>query len=358
MSSKICLVGLTNIMEMPYIDKYIDLIDEEYDIIYWDRKLIDESNNASNKYIMKLKTDVDASPVKKLYGYIKFRRFASKILKRNNYKGVILLTGNTAVLLSDVLLHKYNSKYIIDIRDYFKEHNKWYYEKQKKIIINSNKAIISSEAFKTFLPQHPYVVAHNSQNINENEIAFYRSREKKPRNPIVISCIGTMRYFDEYKKVLNIFKNDVRFVIKFIGSGSNLLSNYCEENNIRNVFLQDRFNPEETLGFYFDTDMVLNIYGNNNPLVDYLLSNKLYYSAQLGIPIIVNKDTFMEEVVISNNFGFSFDFNNNNILDELYSYYNEINWETFYLDCDKYMDKVKKEDNIFISAVKDFLLNV
>lgn len=357
MNKKICFVGLTNIMEMPYIKKYIELIDENYDLIYWDRKLIDEDLNASQKYVMRLKVNVDANPLVKLYGYIKFRTFASKILKRNDYYRVVLLTGNTAVLLNKILLRKYKSKYIIDIRDYFKEHIKWYYETQRKVINSSNKAVISSEAFKKFLPPHNYVVAHNSQNISENQVELYRSRKKDAKKPITVSCIGTMRYFDEHKKVLSKFKNDNRYMIKFIGSGSNLLKSYCVENNIQNVYIHDRFKPEETLSFYFDTDIILNIYGNENPLVDHLLSNKLYYAAQLGIPIIVSKNTYMEEVVRDYKFGFSFDYDNNYILDELYSYYNDINWQEFYLNCDKFMSKVSSEELKFSEAIKDFLRN-
>ena len=78
---KICFVGLSNIQAAPYLYKYIELLDNEYDIVYWDRKDIDENCGATNHYSMKYPIKADASKIKRLKGYLKFRNFASKILK-------------------------------------------------------------------------------------------------------------------------------------------------------------------------------------------------------------------------------------------------------------------------------------
>ncbi len=355
---KICFVGLSNIQAAPYLYKYIELLDNEYDIVYWDRKDIDENCGATNHYSMKYPIKADASKIKRLKGYLKFRKFASKILKNESYDGVILLTGNVAVLLGHILKKKYEGRYIVDIRDYYKENNKWYFNAEKDVLDSSAMAVISSKAFKTFLPERKYYVVHNSQNITKEQVNIFRAREKKKDKQLVISCIGGMRFFEQYKRVLACFANDNRFLIQFIGSGSNILKKYCEENNITNVYLHDRFPPRKTLDFYYDADIIMNLYGNNTPLLDYALSNKLYYAAQLGIPILVCPDTYMEEVAVSNGFGFTFDLEDETMRDKLYEYYHLVDWDKLYQNCDKFMEEVYAEEEEFKNAVKSFLENI
>ena len=351
---KICFVGLSNIQAVPYLYKYINLLKCEYDIVYWDRKGINENCGAINHYALNYTIKANASQIQKAIGYLKFRRFASHILKEKNYDGVILLSGNVAVLLRKILKKKYCKKYLVDIRDYYKESQKWYYNAEKDVIENSAMAVISSKAYKTFLPKHKYYIVHNSQNITRKQIEQYRSRNKINSNSIVISCIGGMRFFEQYKKVLLYFANDERYQLRFIGYGSNILKEFCKKNKITNVYLHDRFSPEKTLSFYYDTDIVMNLYGNNTPLLDYLLSNKLYYSAQLGIPILVCPNTYMEEVTVSNGFGFTFDLENESMRDKLYQYYKSIEWDDLYKNCDKFMEIVYEEEKEFYVGLNNF----
>jgi len=354
MGKKICFVGLSNIQAVPYLYKYVKLLKCEYDIIYWDRKGIDEDCGAVNHYPMKYVIKANATQIDKAIGYLKFKKYAQRILKKENYDGVILLSGNIAVLLRKILKKKYNNRYIVDIRDYYKESNKWYFNAEKDVLDNSAMAVISSKAFKTFLPEHEYHVVHNSQNITREQIEKFRNRSKKIDEQIVISCIGGIRFFEQFKKVLLYFANDNRFLIRFIGYGANVLRDFCEENSIYNVYLHDRFPPEKTLNFYYDTDIIMNLYGNNTPLLDYALSNKLYYAAQLGIPILVCQNTFMEEVAVSNGFGFTFDLEDETMKDTLYKYYNTMNWNEFYKKCDEFMIEVENDELQFREGVNKF----
>ena len=294
----------------------------QYDIVYWDRKDIIEGCGATNHYAMKYFLKVNASQFEKLKGYLKFRRYAVRVLKNEKYDGVILLSGNVAVLLKKILKKKYKKKYIVDIRDYYKESQKWYFNAEKDVLDSSGMAVISSKAFTKFLPCHKYYVVHNSHNITTSQINEFRAKRKKKKGePVVISCIGGMRFFEQYKKILTYFANDDRFLVAFIGYGSNFLKKFCKEEMINNVYIHDGFPPEKTLDFYYNTDIVMNLYGNNTPLLDYALSNKLYYAAQLGLPILVCPNTYMEEVAVGNGFGFSLDLEDTTMRDKLYDYY-------------------------------------
>ena len=226
---------------------------------------------------------------------------------------------------------------------------------EKKAIDNSSITVISSKGFENFLPAHDYVVAHNIIWLPPEVTALSRA-EKKPNKPISLSYIGNMRFPEKDKEMLLAFANDVRYHISLFGRGYSSLESFCKEHEIKNVTIVDWFPPEKTLEFYSQTDIVLNLYGNDSPTVNYALSNKLYYSAQLGKPILVCPNTLMEKVTCEGGFGFSFDLFDSTAKDRLYDYYNSIDWKQFYDKCDAFLDSVKKEDNAFMQAVSTFLV--
>lgn len=312
MKKRICFVSLVNLSGIPYLSKYVDLLDCEYDIIYWNRYGVEEKNGAQSAYALNFKVAKNCGKATKLIGYLKFKRFATRILKKNDYNTVVLLSGNVAVLLKSILLHKYEKQYVIDIRDYFKEYNRYYYNEERKVIEKSKLAVISSRAYKSFLPKHDYVVVHNSPKLSEDELCSFNKKRQVFKNErtdsrIVLSFIGAIRFFEQDMKILRYFGNDDRFLVRYIGVGSDLLKKKCEEEGIRNTFFHDRFSPEQTLDFYVETDFIINLYGSGTPLLDYALSNKLYYAAILGIPILVCPGTYMEEVAVRNGFGVAVD---------------------------------------------------
>lgn len=360
MSKKVCFVTLVNISAVPYLYKYIEIMKCDYDIIYWNRDNVEEKTNASFTYVLDHHLPKGCSKLQKFTGYIKFRNHARRILKENDYDRVVLLSGNVAVLLKDILLARYKGKYIIDIRDYFMEHNKFYYNAEKKVIGNSGLAVISSEAYKRFLPEYDYVVVHNSPSISDEQIKSFREkrelwRNKSEEKPITLSFIGGVRFFEQDKKVLSYFANDGRFIIRYIGSGANLLKEHCEKNVIKNVYLHDRFPSEQTLDFYSDTDMILNLYGSGTPLLDYALSNKLYYAATLEIPILVCPDTYMEEVAVGNGFGIAVNLPDSSEKDSIYNYYKDIDWSAFHNKCHEFLACISNDNAAFNEQISRFL---
>lgn len=354
MNKKICFISLGNLYLCPYISKYISLIDCDYDIIYWDRHEINEKFEANQLFAFKYKIDESKGKVNKAIGYLKFKHFASKIIENTDYDGVILLQTIAGVLLQNSLTKYYKNKYILDIRDYTMEKNPVFYNFVKKLIANSSHTVISSSGYKKFLPQHNYTLVHNDSKIGLDTIKKFQKKSRN-KSQIIVSYIGLIRFHKQNKKIISIFKNDDRFLLRFIGANAYSLKEYCESNNINNVELIDRFPPEKTLDYYFETDIVYNLYGNNTPLLDYALSNKLYYAAQLRIPILVCPNTFMENMVIQYGLGFSFDKDNPNALDNLYSSYHHTNWENFNEGCEEFMLKVHQDNLKFEKIVKQFI---
>ena len=351
---KYCFVIIESLNRAPYIKKYLEVINCKYDIVIWDRSANSKNPSADKFYDMHYKDGQQLSKIDKLFGYIKFSQFASRILKQNDYKGIFVFTPNVGILCYHVLVNKYKNRFLLDIRDYWQEEHKAVYMIEKGLVKQSFANIISSSAYKTFLPPADYIVTHNSQVMDKNTMHHFREKGLSITGPITIACIGAIKRINYDKKVIDFFANDDRFFLKFIGKGYDQLKEYCEQHNIFNVYTEGMFPMEETFNKYEGVDMILNMYGNHTPKLDYALSNKLYFAAQLGRPIVVCNDTFMEKVATDNGFGIAVDLDDKRSKDRLFEYYNGLDYRKFLNSCDMFLNKVREDENNFVTVVKQF----
>lgn len=354
---KVCFISLGNLYLCPYISKYISLIDCDYDVIYWNRHGIDEDIGAKNTYSFNHKMDEGVSKASKLLGYFKFRKHALNIVKKNDYDGLILLQTSVGILLQTILRRKYKGKYILDIRDYTMENNFVFYSLVKSLVRNSAYSVISSKGYEKFLPKHDYVLVHNDTHIEPDIVKKFEQKERN-KDKIVISYIGLIRFHEQNKKVIMKFKNDQRFLLRFIGKGALALSEFCKKNDVNNVELIDRFPPEKTLDYYYETDIIYNLYGNNTPLLDYALSNKLYYAAKLKIPILVCEGTEMEKITKKYGFGYTFKIDDIGACDDLFNYYNTINWIEFKSCCEAFLEQIYNDNKLFNEKIRNFVKQI
>lgn len=351
---KFCFISLGNLYLCPYISKYTSQLNGEYDVIYWNRHEIKEDIGAIQHYSFDYKMPENTKKINKLKGYIKFKTFTEKVLKDNKYDGVILLQTSVGILLQNFLRKRYKKKYILDIRDYTLENNKIFFLLEKNLIKNSAFTVISSEGYVNFLPEYQYVLTHNDISLSKHTIMQFQEK-KKVDTKITISYIGLIRFHTQNKKVIMKFKNDNRFILKFIGKDANALAEFCDKNDVKNVELVDRFPPEKTLDYYYDTDIVYNLYGNDSPLLNYALSNKLYYAAQLGLPILVSPNTYMEKISASYGFGFAFDINDRNACDKLFNFYMSFKKNELLEKTKEFLEKVNKDNKKFNEKLNHFI---
>src|SRR5699024_6272758 len=136
---------------------------------------------------------------------------------------------------------------------------------------------ISSSGFLEFLPDANYTTVHSFNKSVLNNIES-RKNLKKRGEPIKICFIGYVRFFDIDKKVLQEFGNDDRFIVQYFGEGSDILKDFCEKVNIKNVEFHGRFNVEETKKFLEDADVINNLYGYGQIALDTAISTKYYYA--------------------------------------------------------------------------------
>lgn len=359
MKKKICFISLDNIFLVPYFNNYEKILkNNEYDLIFWNKNTDGKKDNFNLKqkgkiYSFNYRVLGNENKLYKLLGYIKFKNFVQKILKRKNYDKVILLQGQLTVLLASTLLKYYPNKYIVEIRDYFMENNKLYYYLEKKVLKKSGLCIISSEKYKKFLPKLNYLIMHNFTNFENIKIDY------KKNSKIVISNIGLIRFNEQNLKFINLFQGDSRFKIRFIGKGANYLKSLAQNKNynLENIEFIDSFFPEETPKYIEETDLIFNLYGSNTPLLDYALSNKLYYSAQFVKPILVCEGTAMADISVKKyNFGFIFDMRKIEEKERLYNYYINLNLKILKENCDRFLKEVEEKNGECKEKIKRFLL--
>lgn len=210
-------------------------------------------------------------------------------------------------------------------------------------------------AYRHFLPHRDYIISHNIQHIDKELVRQYRTRERRPNQPIVLSFIGSIRFIEQQRKLISMFRNDARFQLKFIGSGSEQLEDFCRDERINNVTLIGRFERAELPTFYMETDMAINVYGNHDPYLDYALSNKLYSAAMMGMPILVSPDTYMAEISGKYGFGCCVDLDDMSTPDKVFEFYSSIDTEKLFLACDEFMELVEKDEREYINALQGYL---
>ena len=215
---KYCVVSFCNMYILPYASIYIDLIVKngaECVLLFWDRDNTEGKNdNYPNcqKKCFSYKCDNNTNRINKVKGYLGAKSFFVNELCSEDYDGIIFLQTHAAISCYGVLKKKYIGKYIVDVRDWTLEHISVYRYIEEKCIKNSYRTVISSPAYKDFLPDFHYTVAHNFTPFSNETIDLLREKSMvgQRKQPLSISFVGTVRFIEMNQKILDIFSNDSR----------------------------------------------------------------------------------------------------------------------------------------------------
>ncbi|QIH77981.1 capsular biosynthesis protein [Macrococcoides canis] len=353
---KIAILSSVNVKHMSLISLYTSLIDlskHELDVIYVDKFDIDE--DIKNTKIFKYRIDINPNWGKllKIKKYLNYRKYAKNILTNTDYDLVIVWGTYTAYLFNDILLKKYKGKYIINVRDYFYDDIIPIKFIINKLVKNSIFTVLSSDGFLEFLPaSNKYKVVHskNEQIIINSEIRT----NIKDTFPININFIGNIRFYDINQKIIELFKNDERVVLNYIGTGGETLKKFVTENRISNVKFVDGFNIEETSKYLNNTDVLLNAYGNNSKSLDTALSIRLYYALFLKIPIIVSKETYTGKIAKETGLGYELNFMDYD-KESFIEWYRNLDYEKISSKISDQIDIIEKQNEEFEEVMKRIL---
>lgn len=348
---KIALVLPNNIYLAPYVRRYISILNNcQADLIYWDRFDMEESlegfNNKIYRHINKMShINAEVSQIEKIKKYYKFANYVKRICKKEEYDYIIIFQPMMALMYTITKCFTGMKKVIVDVRDFTYEHSALFRYIERKLFNKSRFIIISSPFYKEFLPPKvKYVVMENMNPVSPEVIRETRSVDKKEIKKIKIGYIGLVRFVEQNIKIIEKFAGDDRFELLYIGKGSEVFEEYIKENKINNITLISQFDPKETEKHFASVDLIQNIYGTGRDKLKYALSNKLYYAAMLGKPILVSPNTCMEKVAQQYKIGFSCDENDEMLAEKVYEYYRSIEWEEFYSKCDSFIHNVTENE--------------
>lgn len=354
---KIAIVLGCNIHWAPYYYRYEKILKNnniDFDVILWNREGIDEKIDAKKIEFKVSDISCNKNPFKVLKFFL-FANFVKNIIKTKNYSKIIFLgfQGCALTLNANFFINNFKNLYWLDIRDYHYEWFKPYYKLEEKVINSAFDVTISSPGFKKFLPFYNYNYLYNIDP-NMNDVILKYNRKPDIRDCIRISFIGNVRYFKENSLLLKSLGNDKRFRLQYFGTGTTTLEDYCIRNRIDNVEFYGQFPQSETVYFYNKTDIINNIYGNQTMEVTTALSNKLYYSICLKLPILVSPKTYMDN--FCKQYGFAFVYNAGlDFSDRLYNWYHSFirkNNDKMFSDA---WNCIQKDENRTLNRLYEFI---
>ncbi len=346
---KILLIGFTKIGYMPYMNFYLKQLaksDNEIHLLYWNR---DEKEEASLLYNVilhefKLYQEDEVAKIKKIKSFLKYRKTAKQLLLREKFDFVIVMHSIPGVLLYDVMKKYYSNRYILDYRDVTFERIGLFKKVVHKLVANSAATFVSSNAFRGHLPlQDNIYTTHNIllDSLEHRNIRCYKTRYK---NPIRIRYWGFIRHENINKAVIDRLANDNRFELHYHGREQETARNlkkHCEKYGIKNVFFHGEYKPEERYLFASETELIHNIYENDT--TKDAMGNKFYDGVTFYIPQICNEGSFMGEQVVESKIGYKCNPYTPSFADEIYNYYNTIQWNVFEENCNKKLDEISIE---------------
>lgn len=336
---KIALICPSNMLYMPYVKNYEQILIEEkinYEIINWDRFQMEEFS----KYKYR---DKKIGHQRNYFDYRKYQKFLLNIINFNIYDKIVVFGIQLVYFLKDVLL-EHKDKYILDIRDYNKIFNLFNID---KIIEHSRFTVLSSPGYKKWLPiSDKYVINHNIEldKINNNYKPYQIRKEESEK--INISFIGALRDMKINKNFIKSIKNNDRFHIYFHGEGdiNKKLVEYTKANYISNVYITGRYENKNEEKLYEKSNLINVLRYNDGINNKTALPNRLYNAVLYGKPLLAFNGNYLADQISSNNIGIVI--NNFDHLEEKINNYIES------FDADQYS---KGREHFFSKVIDDNL---
>lgn len=354
---KVGIITFSDRNTTPYIKYYEDVMKREginFECIFWDRYSNYKITKNKNEYTLHIKCLPGANKFGKILPMIKYKYIAEKIIKKEQYTHLIVLTTLPGVLLNKILLNEFEDKYILDIRDYTYEKYGFYKKIVDKLVDKSYFTAISSKGFMKFLNKNKKIIpCHNISNL-EYEVNICGDLKNKKK--ILIGFVGAIRYFKQDCKLINCLANSKKYILSYVGK-FNIdcnLKEYCKKNNINNVIFEGEFKNEDKALIYRKIDLINSIYGCNGLEVTTLLPNRLYDGVIFKKPVIATKGTYLGMVVEKFSIGIAVDLNKN-IAEEITRFINNFDSKKFIKSCDNFLSIAQKEQRIFINRICDFI---
>ncbi|WP_300411037.1 glycosyltransferase [Lagierella sp.] len=305
---------LLNFTPHPRIIKRIELVRKHYDTfaIYWDKG---EDNFDFKNDIRKIRITVKAdrnNPIKRIVPTFKFSNRAYEMLIKERPDFIHLQSFDMLLIAYKYKTRVNESCKIIyevpDIHKYLTDDKKGFLEtiishyikgKEEKMLKKVDVLILTSmkfwEHFAGKFDKNNMIFMPNIPNpsLFDNYEAL---REKNSNRKFTIGYIGGLRYLEELKCLVKAIEGmDIRLLMAGFEDGD-----YFKKLADKKDFIEYHgkfYYDEEIAKLYSNCDLIFSVYNADMKNVRIALPNKLYESILAKLPIIVAKNTYLQELV-------------------------------------------------------------
>lgn len=243
---------------------------------------------------------------------LKFWCAVRDYLKRNSSKyDVVHFCDFDTVPFAFLCARKKQLKIVYDVFDYYADSHKapvilkYIIRKTENYIIeNSDGVILCSEArVEQIYPAKPrrLAIIHNSpsQEMTMEPIEI-KIGETKRNRLVYVGMLSEDRYLKEIAEVV-AGRNDIEWHVAGFGILEDYFQNFAEKND--NVFFYGKISYPQAVYLESKCDFMTAIYNPEVSNHKYAAPNKFYEALMLGKPIIMIRDTGMDDIVEKNSIG-------------------------------------------------------
>lgn len=348
-------------MIAPY-EEYLKNRKIRYDIIRINRYIKTDSvlysnNDGCQVYEYPFVQTTDKNKIFKIVPFIRFRKYAKRLIKKKMYDFIIVWNENTSLLFADVLFG-YKNNYCLNYRDILE------IPLTKKIqqrLINKAYFNTSPTPANAFGNAEKFITLYNRDTNVFNNVRPKNGLKKMGEvlNIVFMGLYGSAP--KTFKKIAKLLGNDDRYCLYFYGDGfDTYFDTYIKENNIRNVITGGAFRYEDTFTYLEKADIINSYYNNfdTSPNLKFVAGVKQSYTPMLYIPAINDDNTTWAE--ISEKYGFSYLINDNNLsslADDLQDWYFNLNFKEFKEGCDSFNQIVENSRQTIFDLLDKKIMN-
>lgn len=334
--------------------------ENQYNVVVlgWNRQGVKLENTKNVIYNMYNEKSEYGKGLKNLTKMISFQRWIYKNIRNSRDKiDIIHACDFDTAYISYKAYNKKRTKFVYDIYDYYVEsHNLGRIEniiekEDTKIISNADLVIICTEKRKNQIRKakpKKVIVIHNSPEIqaeeNNNELNLQK---------IKLCYVGILQNDRLLKEIAEKIKNKAKYELHIGGFGK--YENFFKELSLKsdNIKFYGQMKYEDVIKLEKKCDILFATY---NPAIanhKYSAPNKIYEAMALGKPIIVCKDTGIDQLVTEEKIGYVIDYDANKFVEILEKIdletYNEMSIRLKKLYSDKY-----KWENMKRKLIKEY----
>ena len=349
----------------PYLAKYEKLLQKngvEYEVVFWNRtpeagtpEITREGNTVT------INLPCRGSRSKRIMRFLKWRSVAKKVIRKQKYSALIMLSTVPTVLLGGLLRRKYRERYLFDIRDYTFESRKPLRKLVMGLINRSTLTAISSKGYMRWLDPSPKIMVNH--NITVDETVGYTAPNLRDQQVLRFAFVGNVRLDTQTEALMLQMKDRKDFQQHFYGRilPSCRIEQIAREKNIDNLFLHGPFDVEQKHRFFGEIDLLNAVYANAQkeediPLGDSTpIPNRLYDCLVFYRPLVASKGTYLAELI--DNYGLGCTVNGfcPDAPQIVRDYADSFDAEAFMKNCDTLRELVYREEERYVAAISSIL---